>query len=79
MEEKISELERLKNNKTIRLRIKKLMKMGDISIDLKDYGVAIKKYSDVLEIDSLNLRALFNLGVIYARIGVSNKAIKYWK
>lgn len=58
--------------------IKDLMEMNDY-IDLEDYGIAIIKLKDILKAKPQNFVALFNLGVIYATIGVNNKAIEYWK
>jgi len=45
------------------------MKMGNIYIDIEDYGTAIKKLKDILDVNPQNFRALFNLGVIYATMG----------
>jgi len=59
--------------------IKDLMEMSDDYIDIEDYGIAIIKLKDVLKAKPQNFTALFNLGVIYATIGVNNKAIEYWK
>ena len=33
------------------LKIEDLMEMGDVCIHIKDYGVAIKKYKDILELN----------------------------
>ena len=75
----MTELDKERKDDNGLLTIDDLLKMGDVCIDLKDYGPAIDNFNEILKTEPHNFRALFNLGVIYATIGVHNKAVKYWK
>jgi len=75
----MTEIEKNKKNEENSPKIKDLIQTGDVSIDVKDYGIAIEKFTCIFDIEPQNFRALFNLEVKYAIIGVNNKAFKYWK
>jgi tetratricopeptide (TPR) repeat protein len=50
--------------------------MGDQAVKLQDYGVAIKRYNEALEIDDKNMEVLFARTKAYLDMGDNPQALK---